>query len=226
MSGARTQEDGAPRQKRGVLRQESGVPRRKGTGAPEGHKIVLASASPRRRELLLQAGIRAEVIPSHKEEKSAAKTPAGLVKALSRTKARDIASGQAPGVVVIGADTVVVRDGEILGKPRDAEDAVRTLRSLSGRTHQVYTGVTMILCGAREVTFAVRTDVSVYPLTEEEIRAYVESGDPMDKAGSYGIQGPFGAYIRGIRGEYTNVVGLPLGRTVQELKKLLAEDGY
>lgn len=186
-------------------------------------RVVLASASPRRRELLLQAGIQAEVLPSHREEHSDAKTPAGLVKALSRTKARDIAAGQAPGTVVIGADTVVVRDGRILGKPKDAEDAFRTLRSLSGRTHRVYTGVTIILCGAREVTFAERTDVSVYPLSEEEIRAYVASGDPMDKAGSYGIQGPFGAYIRSIRGEYTNVVGLPLGRTMQELKKLLAQ---
>ena len=190
----------------------------------QGQRIVLASASPRRRELLLQAGIRAEIMPSHKEERSRAKTPAALVKALSRTKAEDIARGLPEGTVVIGADTVVVRDGVALGKPHDEADAVRMLQSLSGRTHHVYTGVTLILCGRKEISFYEKTDVSVYPLEDEEIRAYVAGGDPMDKAGSYGIQGPFGAYIRGIRGDYTNVVGLPLGRTVQELKRLLREE--
>ena len=148
----------------------------------EGRRVVLASASPRRKELLLQAGIHAEILPSHKEEQTKAKTPAALVKALSAGKAADIAAGQPAGTVVIGADTVVVRDGTVLGKPKDADDAVRMLKS------------------------------------------YVESGDPMDKAGAYGIQGPFGAYVRGIRGDYTSVVGLPLGRTVWELKELLKEE--
>ena len=191
----------------------------------EGRRVVLASASPRRKELLLQAGIRAEILPSHKEERSRAKTPAALVKALSAGKAEDIAAGQPDGTIVIGSDTVVVRDGEILGKPKNADDAVRMLKSLAGRTHHVYTGVTLILCGEKKRTFFEKTAVSVFPMTEEEIRSYVESGDPLDKAGAYGIQGPFGAYIRQIRGDYTCVVGLPLGRTVWELKQLLKQEG-
>ena len=200
-------------------------------------RLVLASASPRRRELFHQAELFPEIIPSHREERSAAKTPAALVKALSRTKAEDIAEQLAgsnhdgKGILVAGADTIVVLDGKVLGKPKDAEDAVRMLESLSGRAHHVYTGVTLILLeesGAgrdagefRRLSFFEKTAVEVYPLTGPEIRAYVESGDPLDKAGAYGIQGAFGQHIRGIRGDYTNVVGLPLGRTVWEMKKLL-----
>ena len=200
-------------------------------------RLVLASASPRRRELFHQAGLFPEIIPSHKEERSAAKTPAALVKALSRTKAEDIAgqlSGETAGgkeILVAGADTIVVLDGKILGKPRDPADAVSMLESLSGRAHHVYTGVTLILLGekpgrpdageSRRISFFEKTAVEVYPLTGAEIRAYVESGDPLDKAGAYGIQGAFGQHIRGIRGDYTNVVGLPLGRTIWEMKKLL-----
>ncbi len=215
---------------------------------PDGIRLILASASPRRSELLHQAGLRPEICPSHKEERSRAKTPAALVRALSRTKAEDIAgqvleearrnaggtgadvSGSGSGsfpFLVIGADTIVVHDGEVLGKPKDPEDAVRMLKGLSGRTHHVYTGVTLILCGQTEIlkehSFYEKTAVHVYPLTEAEIRAYVESGDPMDKAGAYGIQGAFGQYIRGISGDYTNVVGLPLGRTIWEIKQLLHE---
>ena len=200
-------------------------------------RLVLASASPRRRELFHQAGLFPEIIPSHKEERSAAKTPAALVKALSRTKAEDIAgqlSGETAGgkeILVAGADTIVVLDGKVLGKPKDPADAVSMLESLSGRAHHVYTGVTLILLGekggrpdageSRRVSFFEKTAVEVYPLTGAEIRAYVESGDPLDKAGAYGIQGAFGQHIRGIRGDYTNVVGLPLGRTIWEMKKML-----
>lgn len=188
-------------------------------------RIVLASASPRRRELLLQAGIRAEIIPSRREERTTAKTPAGMVKALSRRKAEDVAAALPDGTLVIGADTVVALDGKILGKPKDREDAIRMLRGLSGRSHQVYTGVTLLLCGRQRYTFFEKTEVAVYPLTEEEIRNYVESGEPADKAGAYGIQGAFGAYIRRLRGDYSNVVGLPLGRTVWEIKRLLKSSG-
>ena len=208
-------------------------------------RLVLASASPRRRELMHQAELFPEILPSHKEERSRAKTPAALVKALSGTKAGDIAAQLCAGAeaadgaehqaekadgsfLVVGADTIVVHDGLVLGKPKDPEDAVRMLRELSGRTHHVYTGVTLILGGAagqlRKVSFYEKTAVQVYPLTEAEIRAYVSSGDPLDKAGAYGIQGAFGQHIRGIRGDYTNVVGLPLGRTVWEMKKLLTEE--
>ena len=196
-------------------------------------RLVLASASPRRKELFHQAGLFPEILPSHKEERSRAKAPAALVKALSRTKAEDIA-GQTGGkpALVIGADTIVVLDGRVLGKPKDKEDAARMLRSLSGRTHHVYTGVTLVLSGedggvpgVREESFFEKTAVEVYPLSEEEISAYVESGDPLDKAGAYGIQGAFGQYIRGIRGDYTSVVGLPLGRTIWEMKRLLFQKG-
>ena len=186
-------------------------------------RIVLASASPRRRELLHQAGIPAEIRPAAGEERARAKTPAALVKALSRHKAEEIAADEPDGTVVLGADTVVVLDGTILGKPKDREDACRMIRLLQGRSHWVYTGVTLVQRGGRSVSFYEKTAVRVYPMTEAEIQNYVSGGEPMDKAGAYGIQGTFGAYIRGIRGDYTNVVGLPLGRTVWELKKLVEE---
>ena len=197
-------------------------------------RLVLASASPRRKELFHQAGLFPEILPSRREERSRAKTPAALVKALSKTKAEDIAfSVKERPALVIGADTIVVLDGRVLGKPKDKEDAARMLRSLSGRTHHVYTGVTLVLSeeehggtpDIREESFFEKTAVEVYPLSEGEISAYVESGDPLDKAGAYGIQGAFGQYIRGIRGDYTSVVGLPLGRTIWEMKKLLFQKG-
>ncbi|MCD8232068.1 MAG: Maf family protein [Clostridiales bacterium] len=140
-------------------------------------------------------------------------------------------------ILVIGADTIVVNDEKILGKPHDAEDACRMLRSLSGKTHQVYTGVCLLLIGGektdmadgkcrdsgvlkKEVLFSEKTDVTFYPMTEEEICEYVGTGDPLDKAGAYGIQGICGKYIKGIEGDYNNVVGLPIARLYQEMKPL------
>ena len=126
------------------------------------------------------------------------------------------------GTVILGADTIVSFDNKILGKPKNEEDAVNTLSMLQGNTHQVYTGVTVMERKDSKwetITFAECTDVSFYPVSEEEIRAYVATGEPMDKAGSYGIQGGFGAYVKGIRGDYTNVVGLPVGRLFYETKK-------
>ena len=200
-------------------------------------RLVLASASPRRRELFHQAELFPEIIPSHKEERSAAKTPAALVKALSRTKAEDIAerfAGSDHGgqeILVAGADTIVVLDGKVLGKPKDPEDAVRMLESLSGRAHHVYTGVTLILLGGRDagaeagesrrISFFEKTAVEVYPLTGAEIRAYVESGDPLDKAGAYGIQGKGSLLCEKISGDYFNIVGLPIARVARELKAIL-----
>lgn len=178
-------------------------------------KIILASGSPRRRELLEQAGIPFEVIKSNAEEKITKKEPAEIVKELSCCKARTVA-GEHPGRLVLGADTIVVLDGGILGKPKSAGDAERMLTSLQGRTHQVYTGVTLIR-DAQTLSFYEKTDVTLYPMTEAEIKAYVESGDCMDKAGAYGIQGRFAIHIRGICGDYYNVVGLPVGRLWQEL---------
>lgn len=184
-------------------------------------KIILASASPRRRELLHQVGLQPEIVPSHVEEVITSTEPDQVVMELSSQKAADVAAGYAgQRAVIVGADTVVAADGQILGKPKSADDAVHMIGMLEGRSHQVYTGVTMIFADTGEqVTFAEKTDVHVYPMTEEQIRSYVETGEPMDKAGAYGIQGYFAAYIEGISGDYNNVVGLPVGRVCQELFK-------
>ncbi len=188
----------------------------------------MASASPRRRELLHQVGLWPEIIPSRVDEVTASTRPDEVVMELSARKAEDVAAGirntcsqeDDSEAVVIGADTVVAVDGQILGKPHDGQDAIRMIALLQGRTHQVYTGVTLIFtaCGER-VTFAEKTDVHVYPMDRKQIEAYVSTGEPMDKAGGYGIQGYFAAYIRGISGDYNNVVGLPVGRVFQELMK-------
>lgn len=192
-----------------------------------GWKVVLASGSPRRKELLAQIGIDPQIIPSRLEEHTEEKRPEAAVMELSRQKAEEVAMGCTPGTLVIGADTVVAAGGEILGKPGTPMRAYEMVEMLQGSTHQVYTGVTLLLCmeeGRRHgVTFAEKTEVSVYPMEEEELRRYAESGEPLDKAGGYGIQGSFAAYIKGIIGDYSNVVGLPLGRLYQELKVLLSE---
>lgn len=125
---------------------------------------------------------------------------------------------------MIGADTVVSSEGRILGKPASEEEAEEMIRSLAGKSHQVYTGVTLIWKEpsgeTKRSSFAEGTDVFVYPMDEEEIRAYARCGEPMDKAGAYGIQGRFAAYVEKIEGDYSNVVGLPVGRLYQEIKKL------
>ena len=201
-------------------------------------KIILASASPRRRELLTQIGLDFEVVVSETEEKITSTEPAKVVEELSVQKAgavwEKLASGDCSaeqnggestmaGTIVLGADTVVACDGKILGKPKDAEEAVCMLTMLQGRAHEVYTGVT-ILYGEngekKALTFHEKTTVHFCPMTEEQIREYVAAGDPMDKAGSYGIQGICARYIRGIEGDYNNVVGLPAGRVYQELHGL------
>lgn len=190
-------------------------------------KVYLASASPRRKELLKQVGISFRVMPSTVEEKITKEKPDEVVEELSYQKAVDVCGGlvaeKQEDFVVIGADTVVSAWGKILGKPADKEDAVRMLKELQGGSHQVYTGVT-IAWKNRDIspmyaTFSECTDVTMYPMTEEEIRRYVDSGEPMDKAGAYAIQGRCAAYIQGICGDYNNVVGLPVGRVYQELKK-------
>lgn len=188
-------------------------------------RIVLASGSPRRRELLEQIGIQAEVIPSSVEEKVTSTVPEQVVLELSGQKAEDVAAGiDGDGVLVIGADTVVSSEGRILGKPASEEEAEEMIRSLAGKSHQVYTGVTLIWKEpsgeTKRSSFAEGTDVFVYPMDEEEIRAYARCGEPMDKAGAYGIQGRFAAYVEKIEGDYSNVVGLPVGRLYQEIKKL------
>lgn len=179
-------------------------------------KIILASGSPRRKELLTQVGIPFDILVSDTKEVITKSSPTEIVEELSRQKAQSVAE-KYPQRTVLGADTIVVLDGQVLGKPKDDKDAARMLRMLQGRTHQVCTGVTFMREG-RVHSFHEKTDVTVYPMTEEEIEAYVRSGDPLDKAGAYGIQGSFAAYIEGIRGDYYNVVGLPVGRVYQELK--------
>lgn len=183
-----------------------------------GKKIILASGSPRRRELLTQIGVSFEVYKAEGEEKLTTNVPQEVVRELSMQKAREVA-GKVSGDLYIGADTVVAVDGQILGKPKDEEDAVRMLRLLQGRAHDVATGVAVIFTDGQEpLSFAETTRVHVFPMTEEEIRVYVQSGEPMDKAGAYGIQGLFAAFVSGIEGDYNNVVGLPVGRLYQELR--------
>lgn len=227
-------------------------------------KIILASASPRRRELLAQIGFEFTVVPSDVEENPVSTLPQDMVIELSKEKARDVwekimwtdrndkkddmsvsagdsdvtslvstadhreendvesEENQPSDSLVLSADTVVSIDGEILGKPKDEEDAARMLELLSGKEHQVYTGVTMIWLDEeekrREYSFYVCTGVVMYRMSRAEILRYVRSGEPMDKAGAYGVQGAAAAYIKSLRGEYSNVVGLPVGRLYQEMK--------
>ena len=181
-------------------------------------KIVLASQSPRRKELLGRMGLEFVTQASKIDESAFDGLEAReLVATLSREKAQWIA-GQLDGeTLVIGADTVVVRDGVALGKPKDAEDAVAMLLSLSGRDHQVCTGVT-VCRGDQVLTQVEETQVTFRPLTETEVRQYVSTGEPMDKAGAYGIQGLGGLLVEGIRGDYSKGVGLPVCRLGQMLK--------
>ena len=189
-------------------------------------KVILGSASPRRREILTGAGIDHEVIVSDCEEVITKKIPGEVVEELSRQKAEDVWKkacdryrNDIGDLLVIGADTVVAFSDTIYGKPSDREDAIRMLKNLSGRTHQVYTGVTVITL-YKKITFSDRTDVSVYEVDDENITGYVDSGEPMDKAGAYAIQGGFAKFIKEIKGEYNNVVGFPIARTLYELRKV------
>lgn len=184
------------------------------------HTLVLASASPRRAELLSQIGLTFITRPVGIDETVRASEPASAyVERLAREKA--LAAAGDAGELVIGSDTSVVLSGEILGKPVDAADASATLMRLSGQTHQVMTAVALVrdgVCTACVVT----TAVTFRSLSEQEIQAYVATGEPMDKAGSYGIQGLGGIFVKEIRGSYSSVVGLPL----QETAALLAQAGY
>ena len=195
-------------------------------------KIILASSSPRRRELMAQAGFAFEVLVSEADETIETETPGEIVEVLSERKAAAVAEeikrqGFAEeSVLLVGADTMVAIDGKKLGKPKDEKGAEEMLEELSGRTHQVYTGVTLIRLRKAENgsilqesrTFSEGTDVSFYPLTKEEIRSYIATGEPMDKAGAYGIQGKAAVFVKEIKGDYNNVVGLPIARLYQELK--------
>lgn len=187
-------------------------------------KIILASQSPRRRELLERMGLsQFEIRPAVGEETaSPTLSPAQLVEELSRQKACEIASSAAPEDIIIAADTVVAADGRVLGKPRSKDEAADMLRFLSGRTHTVYTGVT-VRQGSKESVQHEATDVLFRPLTESEITAYISTGEPMDKAGAYGIQGRGCVLAEGIRGDYYNVMGLPVCRLALMLREFGVE---
>lgn len=193
-------------------------------------RIILASASPRRKELLGQIGFDFEVVTSHVEEKVSSQRPDRVVEELSRQKAEAVRELFLPcqeEMLIIGADTVVSLDGCILGKPADSEEAAEMLEHLQGRQHEVYTGVTVLYHGAETADWTVksfheRTAVQFYPMTEQEILEYVKTGDPLDKAGAYGIQGFCARYIRAVEGNYDNVVGLPVGVLYQEIKEFFA----
>ncbi|MBR2935338.1 MAG: septum formation inhibitor Maf [Oscillospiraceae bacterium] len=183
-------------------------------------KIILASQSPRRRELLERMGLEHfEIQPAVGEEHASPHlSPAQLVEELSRQKAQEVALTAAAEDIVIAADTVVAADNRVLGKPHNREDAMDMLRFLSGRTHTVYTGVT-VRQGEQVLTQHEATDVIFRPLTDREIAAYVDTAEPMDKAGAYGIQGRGCVLVEGIRGDYYNVMGLPVCRLALMLRQ-------
>ena len=196
------------------------------------YRCILASGSPRRRELLGLLGFSYEIIPAESEEIVTSDVPSEVVEELSHQKAKEIfhkllRDSKEP-LIVIGADTVVSYKGNILGKPAGREDAGKMIGMLQGNVHEVYTGVTCFYTdktGAEvaeadicSFTFSECTRVKCYPMTDAEISAYLDTDEPYDKAGAYGIQGLFGKHISGIEGDYNNVVGLPVARLYKEMK--------
>ncbi len=189
-------------------------------------KYILASGSPRRKELLSKVVPEFEIIPAVSEENCDKDEPSEIVEELSFQKASEIfhknLTESREGFVVIGADTVVSYNHRVLGKPSGSREAFEMVKMLQGQTHSVFTGVTLFFADNNEikhVTFSECTKVHVAKMTDEEIQEYVDSGEPLDKAGAYGIQGLFGKYITGIDGDFYNVVGLPVARLYLELKK-------
>jgi len=188
--------------------------------------IILASASPRRCALLKQAGFTFTVIPSNADETVQAAAPDQLVEELAFLKANEVyqrikSDYKGKDFMVIGADTIVYYDKEVLLKPADEQEAFDMLKMLSDRTHQVYTGIAIIQkSGGEKQTHLLhdKTDVTFYPISDYELKEYIATGDPLDKAGAYGIQGPFAVHIKEIHGDYNNVVGLPIAKLYQALR--------
>ena len=180
--------------------------------------IILASASPRRKEILELADLEFDVMPSDAQEITTKTAPNEVVMELASIKAKDIYEKSEKQSMIVGADTVVAYQGQILGKPTDEADAKRMLTMLSGQTHEVYTGVCVIEDGKTK-TFYEETKVTFYEISDEQIDYYIKTGEPMDKAGSYGIQGKAAVFIKGIEGDYYNVVGFPIARFLQEITK-------
>lgn len=198
----------------------------------ESMKYILGSGSPRRRELLGMILPEFTVLPSRFDEESIQRegmTPCEIVCTLSREKAREVferyrAENPQEEICVIGGDTIVISpDGEVMGKPSSRADAARMLKQLSGCTHQVMTAVTVMAQSVGQTlerVFPVQTDVTFYPLSDHEIERYLDTGEPFDKAGSYGIQGYGGLLVERIAGDYNNVVGLPVARLMRELREM------
>lgn len=180
--------------------------------------LILASSSPRRKELLENLQLSFHTVSSDVDETYDPEwSPEDIVMALAHRKAKAV-SKEHPASIVIGSDTVVVRDQTILGKPQNREEAFSMLKSLSGRFHSVYTGVA-IVSESNECKFFEKTDVEFWELSDEEINDYLDTGEPFDKAGAYGIQGFGSILVKRISGDYFSVVGLPVARTIRELKK-------
>ena len=191
-------------------------------------KCILASASPRRKEILKNLGVEFEIFVTDVDESCSITEPERLAEELAARKGRAawerLTEGNfdTEGKVLIASDTTVAIDGEILGKPTDAEDAKRMLRMLQGRSHAVVSGIYLNLDGQEAVSHAV-TQVEFAPMTEDEIEYYIQTGEPFGKAGAYAIQGIAAAWIRGIRGDYFNVVGLPVNRMCELFSEKFAE---
>jgi len=205
-------------------------------------EIILASGSPRRKELLEKLGLNFQVVKSDAEEVITETIPENIVKELSLLKGRDVLSklhsmekndeivkskDNSKDKLIVSADTIVCIDGKVLGKPENEDIAVKMLMNLSGRNHSVFTGVTGILLDAKgevkdEFSFAEETKVFMYPFSEAEAKAYVNTKEPMDKAGAYGIQGIGGIFVEKIEGDYNNVVGFPLSSFI----RLSCQRGY
>lgn len=186
--------------------------------------VILASASPRRKELLGYIVPRFEIIPADVDETLPEEIPAEKSAEFLAVKKAEHISAQRPESIVIGSDTVVIVDGEILGKPADEADAYRMLKKLSGKVHTVVTGV-CISQGEKKKSFSEATRVGFYPLSEEEIHDYIATGDPMDKAGAYGIQDEGCVLIKGIEGDFFTVMGLPAARLKRELAEFTSTEG-
>ena len=192
------------------------------------YKIILASASPRRKEIMERMGIEYEVLVSDVEEVVEETEPSKMVSALALLKTEAVLSkyrqmeNRADNFIIIGADTMVFYNGQALGKPKDEADAFRMLSQLSGNWHEVITGVSIIINTSNnieKISFAVETKVAMQELTRQQIKDYIATGEPMDKAGSYAIQGQFGIFIREIVGDYYNVVGFPIAKIYEVLLK-------
>lgn len=186
----------------------------------ENKRVILASASPRRAELIKKIVDNFEIIVSDIDEACDSEEPEEIAKIISMNKAKAVASDvKDENAIIIAADTLVWKGTKQLGKPKDREDAINMLSELSGVKHKVYTGVA-IISAEKEISFCTSTELEFYPLSLEEITAYVDTGEPMDKSGSYGIQDGAAIFVKSVNGDYPSVMGLPVAELYRQLKNL------